>query len=64
MADGISPTMRGSRKFCQRGSNYDNVLIVDEERDDPNTTKTGHYRPASKTPLKWRFAGGPMMTQH
>ena len=21
----------------------------------------GHYRPASETPLKWRFAGGPMM---
>ena len=22
----------------------------------------GYYRPASKTPLKWRFAGVPMMT--
>ena len=25
--------------------------------------KVGHYRPASETPLKWRFAGGPMMAQ-
>ena len=26
--------------------------------------KAGQYRPASKAPLKWRFAGGPMMAQH
>ena len=34
--------MRGSRKFCQRGSNFDLFLyifcLVDEEREDPNTT--------------------------
>ena len=24
----------------------------------------GHHRPASETPFKWRFAGGPMMAQH
>ena len=34
--------MRGSRKFCQRRSNSDNVFFVavvsfDEEREDPNT---------------------------
>ena len=23
--------------------------------------KAGHYRPASETPFKWRFAGGPMV---
>ena len=23
----------------------------------------GHYRPASETPFKWRFAGGPVMTR-
>ena len=23
----------------------------------------GHHRPASETPLKWRFAGGPMMSR-
>ena len=24
----------------------------------------GQKRPASETPFKWRFAGGPMMAQH
>ena len=24
----------------------------------------GYQRPASKTPFKWRFAGGPMLAQH
>ena len=24
----------------------------------------GHQRPASETPFKWRFAGGPMVAQH
>ena len=26
--------------------------------------KSGHHRPASETPFKWRFAGVPMMAQH
>ena len=34
-------SMRGSRKFNQRGSNSDNVFLVDERRGDPNTTKSG-----------------------
>ena len=25
---------------------------------------TAHQWPASETPFKWRFAGGPMMAQH
>ena len=25
---------------------------------------TGHQWPASETPFKWRFAGGPMRAQH
>ena len=29
-----------------------------------NTIKRGHHRPASKIPLKWCFACGPMMAQH
>ena len=29
-------SMRGSRKFCQRGSKFDNIF--DEGRGDPNTT--------------------------
>ena len=31
--------MRGSRKFCQRGSDLDDVflcVLVDEGREDPN----------------------------
>ena len=32
--------MRRSRKFCQKGSNFDNVFffLVDEEREDSHTT--------------------------
>ena len=26
--------------------------------------KAGHHLPASETPFKWRFAGGPMLVQH
>ena len=26
-------------------------------------TVSGHYRPTSKTPFEWRFAGGPMMAR-
>ena len=36
--------MCGSRKFCQRGSNFDNFFsffLVDEGWDDPNTTISG-----------------------
>ena len=31
-------TMRGLRKFCPSGSNYDNVFSVVGGREDPNTT--------------------------
>ena len=46
-------TMRGSRKFCHRGSNFENVFFVcvfflyfffhvlDEDREDPNNTICG-----------------------
>ena len=48
--------MCGSKRNCQRGSNSDNVfffffLLVDEGRDDHNTTKAGYCQPASETPL-------------
>ena len=34
--------MRGSRKFRQRGTKFDNVLfLVDEGMEVPNTTKGG-----------------------
>ena len=51
--------MPGSRKFCQRGSKFDNVFfLVDRGIEDPNI------------PLIWslsarqRNAGGQMMAQH
>ena len=37
--------------------------VVDEFRDDPNTT-IGHHGPTSETPYKWRFVGVPVMAQH
>ena len=47
-----------ARKFCpgRGGSNLDNVFLVDDGREDPNTTKAGHHWPASETPLNCRFA--------
>ena len=60
-----SSGMLRSRKFCQRGSKFDKKkFLADEGIGDPNTTIMGHHWPASKTPLKWHFAGGPMMAQH
>ena len=62
--------MRGSRKFCQRGSNFDNVFLfvlflVNEGWEGRNTTTSaGHHQPASETTFKWRFAGVLMMAQH
>ena len=41
----VHENMGGSRKFCQRGSNFDMFfvcfLFVDERREDPNTTISG-----------------------
>ena len=37
-------TMRGSRKFCQRGPNFDRVFFlffINKGRGDPNTTIKG-----------------------
>ena len=55
--------MRESRKFCLSGGptqskdfSFFLFFLVDEGREDPNTTKSG--------PFEWRFAGGPMMAQH
>ena len=58
------------QKVLSEGSSFDNVslcffyFLVDEGIKDPNTTIMRHQRPASETPLKWRFTGGPMMAQH
>ena len=34
-------SMPGSRKFCQRGSNFDNICLVDEGRKDSSTNLRG-----------------------
>ena len=36
------------------------LFLVYKRRDDLNTTKPDHHRPA----YEWRFAGVPMMAQH
>ena len=63
----IIDNMRGSRKLCQRGSNSDNVLFFSSfsmrGKRIQITIKAGQHRPASETPFKWRFAGGPKMAQ-
>ena len=76
----INPYMRGSRKFCQRGSNsifnFDVFrgfffVFLEEEKNitiirekNQIPLSAGHHRPASKTPFKWRFAGVPVMAKH
>ena len=71
--------MRGSRKFCRRGTNFDRFFLklmrggrvqiplkAGHHRPASETPFKWrfHHRPASETPFKWRFAGVPMMAQH
>ena len=58
--------MRGSRQFCQRGSNCDNIFsffLVDEERKNPNTTLSGRssarQRNAIEMAFRWRAYNDP-----
>ena len=50
--------------FGQRGSNLDILCSLVRRRRIQIPLLAGHQRPASETPFKWRFAGGPMMAQH
>ena len=57
--------IRGSRKFCKRGSNFDNVFflslfLVDEGREDPNTKIRGpsSVHPSAK---RWRADDDPTL---
>ena len=52
--------MFGSRKFCQRGSNSDNVFffLVDQGREDQNITKSGPLLARQENLIKWCFADG------
>ena len=58
--------VRGSRKFCQRGSNFDNfsLFLVDDGRNDQKITINGPSSAASETPIKWRSADVLMIAQH
>ena len=57
--------MRGSRKFCQRRSNFDNVFFkVDEGREGPSPTLCGPSSARQRNAIKWRFAGMPLNAQH
>ena len=61
--------MRRSRKFCQRGSNYDNVFfvvfLVYEGRADHKNTNSGppstRQRNAISMAFRWRVDGGPTL---
>ena len=65
--------MRGSRQFCQRGSNFDVFFVfvfvfcfvLGEERKDPNTTISGpslaRQRNAIKMAFHWRVDDGPTL---
>ena len=55
----------GSRKFCQRESNSDNVFVLfcvlmRGERIQ-KVLKARHHRPASETPFRWRADDGPTL---
>ena len=55
--------MRGSRKFCQRGSKFDKAFLVDEGRKDPDTTISGPSSARQRNAFQMAFAGVPMMVQ-
>ena len=42
-------------------SNFDNFFVVDEGREDPNTTISGPSSARQRNTIKWCFAGVPMM---
>ena len=55
----ISNHMRGSRKFCQRGSNFDNVFFqFDEGRKDTNTTISGPSTARQRMAFRWQADDG------
>ena len=57
--------MGGSRKFCQRGSKFDNAFFLVEGIEDPNTAINGpssaHQRNAISMAFPWRVDNGPTL---
>ena len=60
---------RGGQGVRTPLENYKNIGFLSNTGPDPlKITKLpkqhsmlGHHRPASETPFKWHFAGGPLM---
>ena len=51
--------------FFSEGSYSGNIFfLVDEGREDQNTTISGPASVCQRNALKWRFAGVPMMAQN
>ena len=56
--------LHGTRKFRQSGSNFEGWGVVDEERDDPNTNKSG---PSARQPnaislaFRWQVDNSPTL---
>ena len=53
--------MRRSRKLCQRESNSDNVFLVDEGREDQNSTKSGPSSSLDFQGIRTRIAKKPFI---
>ena len=43
-------------EFCKRGSNLTTFFLVDEGREDPNTTISGPSSARQQNAIKWLFA--------
>ena len=57
--------MRRSIKYCQRGSNFDNVFLPDEGWEDPDATISGSSSArqlnAISMAFRWRANDGPTL---
>ena len=57
--------MPGSRKFCQRGSKFDNLFLVDEGIEDPHTAINGSSLASQGNAIEmafcWRADYGPTL---
>ena len=56
--------MRGSRKFCHRGSNYDKAFLDNEKERTKYHQKGAIIGPPAKRHLmafRWRADGGPTL---
>ena len=50
--------------LSERAQLLQRFVLVDEGREEQYPLKAGNHKPASELPLKWHFAGVPMMAQH